>query len=84
MPGQTMEEYLREAHIAKRLLEREDPGTTISGVSFAGNVLRRSGLMALEQRGVLAAVGMTWDLEKIDDALKLKYGDAHREDKLMG
>ena len=60
-PGQTMEDYLREARVAKRLLEREDPGTTISDVSFARKLLRRSGLTALEQRGVLAAVGASWE-----------------------
>ena len=29
----------------------------------------------------MAETGATWDLEKIEDALKLMYGDAHRDDK---
>jgi hypothetical protein len=43
-PNQTMVEYLRELRLAKRLLEREDPGTTISDVSFARKMLTKSGL----------------------------------------
>ncbi len=85
VPGQRTEEYLREVRIAKRLVEREDPGTTISGMLFARKLLRRSGLTALEQRGVLAAAGATWDLDKTEEALKLMCGDAHRDDeKRMG
>jgi hypothetical protein len=80
MPGQTMEDYLGEARIAKRLLEREGPGTTISWVSFARKLLRRSSLAALEQRGFWAAAGASWDFEKTKDAMKLMYGDAHRDD----
>ncbi len=74
-----MEDYLREARIAKLLLEREDPG--ISAVSFARKLLRRSGLVALEQRGALAEGGASWNLEKMEDALKLMYGYTHRDDK---
>jgi len=80
-PGQPMEEFIREARLTKRLLEREDPGTTISDVSFARRLLRRSGLTRLEQRGVLAAAGASWDATKIEDALKLMYGDAHQDDR---
>ena len=29
-PGQSMEDFLREAKIAKRLLEKEDPGTSVA------------------------------------------------------
>ncbi len=61
MRGRTMEDYLREARVAKRLLERGGIGTTISGVSIARKLLRRSGLAALEQRGVLAAAGALGD-----------------------
>ncbi len=34
-PGQSMDEFIREARLSKRLLEREDPGTTISEIAFA-------------------------------------------------
>ncbi len=81
MPGQTMEEYFRKTRVAKSLLERADPGTTISGVSVARKLLRRSGRTVFEQRGVLAAAGATWDPEKIEDVLTLMYGDAHRNGK---
>ena len=42
-PHQTMAEYLRELRLSKRLLEREDPGTTISDVSFARKMLTKAG-----------------------------------------
>jgi hypothetical protein len=34
-----------------------------------------------EQRAVLAATGASWNTEKIEDALKLMYNDAHMDDK---
>ena len=43
-----MMEYLRELRMAKRLLEKEDPGMTISDVSYARKMLRKSGLNKLE------------------------------------
>jgi hypothetical protein len=43
--------------------------------------LRKSGLTRLEQRSVLAAAGACWDEQKIEDALKLMYGDAHQDDR---
>ncbi len=80
MPGQTVEDYLREARIAKRLSEREELGTTISEVSFARKLFRRSGFAVLEQRGAIAAAGVSWNLEKIEDAVELMYGDVRRDD----
>jgi len=80
-PGQTMEEFMREARLSKQVLEKEDPGTTISDVAYARRLLRKSGLTRLEQRGVLAAAGATWDTRKIEDAMKLMYAGAHMEDK---
>jgi hypothetical protein len=80
-PNQTMVEYLRELRLAKRLLEREDPGTTISDVSFARKMLTKSGLTPVERRGVLASAGAVWDVVRIENALKLLYVDAHKDDR---
>ena len=81
VPGQAMDVFIREAKLARRVLAKEDPGTTISDVSFARTLLRKSGLNRLEQRAVLSAAGAQWDLQKIEDGLKLMYGDAHVDDR---
>ena len=80
-PYENMHDYIKDLKKAKRHLEMEDPGSTISDVSFARRLLRRSGLTRMEQRQVLAACGARWDVVAITDALKLMYGDAHLEDK---
>ena len=79
-PYENMHNFIKDLKKARRHLEK-DPGSTISDVSFARRLLRRSGLTGMEQRQVLAACGARWDVVAIADALKLMYGDAHFEDK---
>ena len=52
----------------------------ISNQSMARRVLRRSGFSHKEQRQVLSSRGHEYDLDKIKDALRLTYGDAHKDD----
>ena len=80
-PRCSMEQYIRDLKLSKRILEKEDHGSTISDVSFARRLLRKSGLTRIEQRGVLAAAGAKWESKPTEDALKLLYGDAHLEDQ---
>ena len=83
-PGQNMMDYLSEMTHARRQVERLDPGTSVSDLTFAHRVLRRSGLKKEEKRQVLAACGASWDANKILSALRLMYGDAHQDDKSRG
>ena len=64
-PGQSMEEFLRELKLARRMLEKEDPGMRISDTSYAHHMLRKSGLNKLEQRQVLGAAQAQWDPRKL-------------------
>ena len=80
-PYENMRDFIKDLKKARRHSEKEDPGSTISGVSFARRLLRRSGLTRMEQRQVLAACGARWDVVAITDALKLMYGDARLKDK---
>ena len=63
--GMAMKDYLLELRRAKRMLEKEDKGTTISDISYARHMLRRSGLNTTGQRQVLGACGAVWDSVKI-------------------
>ena len=80
-PGEKMIAYLRNIHRAYVRMLKEDKGTMISDNSMARRILRRSGLSADEQRQVLASCNHMYDLEKIKDALRLTYGDAHKDDR---
>ena len=80
-PGQKMVAYLREMHRLYTRMIKEDKGTMISDTSMARRILRRSGLSADEQRQVLSSCGHVYDMDKIKDALRLTYGDAHKDDK---
>ena len=60
---------------------KEDKGTTISDMSMARRILRRSDLSADEQRQVLSSCGHVYDMDKIKDALLLTFGDAHKNDR---
>ena len=40
-PGMSMDDFMREAKLSKQILEKEDPGTTISDVAFARRLLRK-------------------------------------------
>eukprot|EP00971_Amphidinium_carterae_P313502 6230332-Amphidinium_carterae.1 len=66
---------------ARRSMERKNSGTVISDVSFAGHLLRRSGLPSHDQKSVLAACGAKWSAPDIEAALKLLYHDAHMQCK---
>ena len=79
-----MEEYLRESRLSLRILETEDPGTTISDLAYARRLLRNSGLTHIEQRAVLGPAGAKWETKPIEDALRLLYGDAQTEDRRRG
>ena len=70
-PFMTMADYMGELKRAHRTFVKEDPGTTISDVSFARCLLRRSGLTRMEQRQVLSLCGAAWDTQRTSDALKL-------------
>ena len=59
-PYKEMDQYIRDLKQAKRGLEKEDPGTKISEISFARKLLRKAGLTKQEQRQVLAAAGAQW------------------------
>ena len=74
--GMTMKDYLLQLRRAKRMLEKEDKGATISDTSFS-----RSGLNTTEQRQVLGACGAVWDSVKIGNSLQLMFLDAHKVDK---
>ena len=80
-PYATMAAYVRSMRLARRVVERDDPGSTISDVSFARRLMRRSGSSRVEQRSVLAAAGAVWKSEPVMEAMLLMYGDAHHEDK---
>ena len=80
-PHQPMNEFLRGLRLAKRILERDDPGTTISNVSYARKMLSKSGLTVIERRGVLSAAGAMWDAVRIEEALRMMYSDAHKDDR---
>ena len=80
VPGQKMISYMRELQRACHKMLKADEGTLISHQSMARRVLRRSGLTTDEQRQVLSSCGHEYDLDKIKDALRLTYGDAHRDD----
>eukprot|EP00969_Alexandrium_andersonii_P170049 7518243-Alexandrium_andersonii.AAC.1 len=76
-----MADYLTALRNAKRGVERLDPGTSYSDVSFAHKILRGSGLRREEQRQVLAAAGAVWDSEKICSALRMMFPEAQADDK---
>ena len=64
------------------MLEREGPGSTISDISYARQMPRRSGLSHQEQKSVLAAAGATWDPDAVEAVLKLMHADAHVSDRI--
>jgi len=78
--GTTMKDYLLNLRCAKRMLEKEDKGTTISDISCARHMLRRSRLSTIEQRQVLGACGAVWNSAKIESSLQLMFMDAHKDD----
>ena len=79
-PGEKMIAHLHNIHRTYTKMLKEDKGTTISDTSMARRILRRSNLSADEQRQVLSSCGHVYDMDKIKDALRLTYGDAHKAD----
>ena len=71
---------MRDMQRAYHRMLKEDQGTVISNTSMARRLLRRSGLTLEEQRQVLSSCGHDYDLDKIKDALRLTYGDTHKDD----
>ena len=80
-PGEKMIAYLRNMHRTYTKMLKEDKGTMVSNMSMARRILRRSGLSADEQRQVLSSCGHVYDMDKIKDALRLTFGDAHKDDR---
>ena len=80
-PGQSMRDYLLSLRLARVRVERQDPGSEISDLSYARRMLRKSGLTKLEQRQVLGTAGAAWDANTIETALIMMYGDAHQDNK---
>ena len=60
---------------------KEDKETMISDNSMTRRILCRCGLSANEQRQVLASCNHVYEQKKIKDALRLTYGDAHKDDR---
>ena len=79
--GQSMADYLSTLRNNKRAVERLDPGTQYSDVSFAHKILRGAGLRREEQRQVLAACGAQWDAERISSALRMLFPEVQNDDK---
>ena len=71
--GETMESFLLRLKLAKRRLHEEDPGTSISDMSFAQRMLRRSGLDKEKRRLVIAATGGDYDVKKIENSLLMLF-----------
>ena len=81
VPGQSMRDYLMQLRLVRVRMEKEDPGSHVSDLSFARRMLRRAGLTKIEQRQVLGTAGAAWDVESIETALVMMFGDAHTDDK---
>ena len=65
VPGQSMRDYLMALRNSRIKMEREDPGSMVSDLSYARKMLRKSGLTRMEQRQVLGTAGAAWDTSKI-------------------
>ena len=81
VPGQGTRDYLMQLRLARVRMEKEDPGSRVSDLSYARRMLRRSGLSRAEQRQVLGTAGAAWDAEAIETALLMMYADAHIDDR---
>ena len=80
-PGEKMIAYLHSVHRTYTKVLKEDKGSMISDTSMARRILRRSSLSADEQCQVLSSCGRVYDMDKIKDALRLTYGDTHKDDR---
>ena len=81
VPGQSMRYYLMALRLARVHMQKEDPGSSVSDLSYARRMLRKSGLTRTEQRQVLGTAGAAWDANQIETALIMMYGDAHQDDR---
>ena len=80
VPMQSMRDYLMSLRASRVRMEKEDPGSTVSDLSYARRMLRRSGLTRIEQRQVLGTAGAAWDADSIERSLIMMYGDAHQDE----
>ena len=80
-PGEPMLDFVGRLRAAALMVEHEDKGTKFSPVALAQRLLRQSNLTRVEQRQVLASAGAQWDYDKIANALRLMYADAHLDDR---
>ena len=71
-PGRSIRGYLMTLRLARVRMQREDPGSSISDLSCARRMLRRSGPTRIEQRQVLGSAGAAWDADSIETALVVK------------
>ena len=76
-----MRDYLMTLPLARVRMAEEDPGSSISNLSYARRNHRRSGLTRIEQRQVLGSAGAAWDTDAIETALTMMFSDAHQDDK---
>ena len=81
LPMQSMRDYLMALRSSRVRMEKEDPGSKVSDLSYARRMLRRSGLTRMEQRQVLGTAGAAWDAGTIEKSLTMMYGDAHLDDR---
>ena len=81
IPMQSMRDYLMALRASRVRMEKEDPGSRVSDLSYARRMLRRSGLTRMEQRQVLGTAGAAWDADSIERSLIMMYGDAHQDDR---
>eukprot|EP00975_Prorocentrum_lima_P065663 12904688-Prorocentrum_lima.AAC.1 len=75
-----METYVSGPRMAKRRVEKEDPGTRLSDKAYAVRLLQRCGLTREEKKQVLAATGAGYETELLEAALLQMFRDASRSD----
>ena len=69
-----MKDYLMSSSLCQVRMEKEDPGSSVSNLSYARKMLRRGGFTRVEQRQVLGAAGAAWGASAIQAALTIMYG----------
>ena len=68
--GESMESYMNRFAQARRLMQKEDPETTIGDKAYAVRLLKRAGLKKEEQQAVLSATNAEYDKDAIETAMK--------------
>ena len=68
--GESMEAFINRMTQAQRMMEKEDPETTIGEKAYAVRLLKKAGLSHQEQQQVLSATNAEYDRDKIEVALR--------------